>query len=199
MFAKFGLKWMDEDQKALMGRSTTAWIDYVDKKLGGKLTRDEIVRETMDGMVGSYRSGGVRVMPGAQKALDSCGKKAVLGLASGSPGTLIDAALDSNAWRNLFRVVLSSDEVAHGKPEPDVYLEVIHRLRVEPDESVVVEDSGSGILAGKASGAMVIAVPNEHLMPPPDALARADAVIDSLVSIDKAIDSLERVHTARVQ
>lgn len=190
MFKRFSKTWTNDDQKSLMGRNTVAWIDYVEKKLEGRLSRDEIVRETLDGMVRSYQSGEVRVMPGAQIALDYCGKKKLLGLASGSPRILIDAALESNGWKKLFREILSSDEVAKGKPAPDVYLEVMTRLNVKPMESVVVEDSGSGILAGKAAGAKVIAVPNEHLMPAPGALAKADVVIDSLNEVERVLGSL---------
>jgi beta-phosphoglucomutase-like phosphatase (HAD superfamily) len=191
MFQRFGMTWTNEDQKALMGRSTLAWIEYVEDKLQGKLSQDEIVHQTLDGMVQFYRSGEVRLMLGAQKALDFCGRNNVLGLASGSPRILIDAALESNGWKNSFSKILSSDEVVNGKPAPDVYWETMKRLKVEPEECVVVEDSGSGILAGKAAGARVIAVPNEHLMPPAEVLAKADMVIDSLTSIDVAMSSLE--------
>src|SRR3990172_9618229 len=56
MFGRFGLVWTDDDQKALMGRNTRSWIDYVEDKLDGKLSREEIVRETLEGMVRGYRS-----------------------------------------------------------------------------------------------------------------------------------------------
>ncbi|MCI0708175.1 MAG: HAD family phosphatase [Ignavibacteriae bacterium] len=190
MFARFALQWTDDDQKALMGRSTQAWIDYVHQKLNGKLTKDEIVNETLSSMVSQYRSGNVRFMPAAQQALDNCAGKFKLGLASSSPRILIDAALKANSWQKYFSQVLSSDEVPNGKPAPDAYLEVMKRLGVKPNESVVVEDSGSGIIAGKAAGATVIAVPNEHLMPSPEALKSADVVLESLVSLNKALTEI---------
>ena len=192
MFGRFGLTWTDENQKSLMGRSTIAWIDYVDKKLAGRLPREAITQETLDGMIRQYKTGQVRVMPGGRDALEYCSGKFKLGMASGSPRVLIDAALESNNWGGFFQEVLSSDEVAKGKPSPDVYLEVMKRLNVAPHESAVVEDSGSGILAGKASGAKVVAVPNEHLMPPSETLETADIVIDSLASIAEAFESIER-------
>ncbi|HEY4612647.1 MAG TPA: HAD family phosphatase [Bacteroidota bacterium] len=196
MFRRFGLRWTDEDQKALMGRSTEAWIVYVGEKLSGRLTREEIVKETLDGMVGYYRAGTVRVMPGAQAALEYCAARYTVGLASGSPHVLIDAALEVNRWRGFFSKVLSSDEVAHGKPAPDAYREIMKRLNVASYESVVVEDSGSGILAGKAAGTSVVAIPNEHLMPSLDALKAADIVIDSLESIANALQELSEHQAA---
>lgn len=192
MFERFALKWADDDQKALMGRSTAAWIDYVHGKLKGRLSRDEVTEETLDGMVRKYRSGAIGVMPGAQQALEYCAGKFVLGLASGSPEVLIHAALESNRWARFFSQVLSSDNVGHGKPAPDVYLEVMKRLHTTPSESVVVEDSGSGILAGKAAGAAVIAIPQKDLMPASEALKSADIILDSLASMENALDKIAR-------
>jgi len=192
MFGRFGLSWTDNDQKALMGKSTAAWIEYVDEKLQGKLGRDVIFDETIKGMVSHYRSRNVRVMPGAHEALKFCASNFRLGLASGSPRILIDAALDANRWEQYFSQIVSSDEVPHGKPAPDVYTETMTRLGADPAGTVILEDSESGILAGKAAGASVIAVPNEHLMPSPEVLRTADVVIPSLAMIEKAMKKIER-------
>ncbi len=191
MFGRYGLTWTDDDQKALMGKSTAAWIEYVDGRLQGKLRRDEILDETIKGMVSQYRSGNVRVMSGAHEALRFCAKFYQLGLASGSPRILIDAALDANGWRHYFAQIISSDEVSRGKPAPDVYAEVMRRLGADPAGTVVLEDSESGILAGKAAGTAVIAVPNEHLMPSPEVLRTADVVIPSLTMIDAAMKKID--------
>lgn len=190
MFERVGMKWTEGDQKELMGKSTGAWIEYLGKKLEGKLTREEVISQTLDGMVGAYRSGGVRVMPGAQEAVRYCRGQFEMALASGSPRILIEAALEVNCWGDVFPVVLSSDEVAHGKPAPDVYLEAAKRLGVDPNRCVVVEDSGSGILAGKAAGAAVIAIPNKELMPPKEALDKADVTLESLEQIEQALRQL---------
>ena len=67
----------------------------------------------------------------------------------------------------VFGVVVSSDEVAHGKPAPDVYLEAARRLGVEPGACLVVEDSRNGVIAGKAAGMTVVLVPNRSVPPAP--------------------------------
>jgi beta-phosphoglucomutase-like phosphatase (HAD superfamily) len=103
---------------------------------------------------------------------------------------LFDAALGGANWRHFFSETVSSDEVNHGKPAPDVYLEVIKRMGVDAATTMVVEDSGGGILAGKAAGAKVVAVPNPEMMPASEALRQADAVIDSLFSLGRAVEEL---------
>ena len=190
MFGRYGLTWTDDDQKALMGGSTQWWVEYVSNKLAGRLSPDRVKSETLEGMVRSYRNGAVTIMPGAREALEYCADRFPLGLASGSPYVLIEAALGVNGWRGYFRETLSSDEVPRGKPAPDAYLEVLRRLNVRPTHAVVTEDSGSGILAGKAAGAIVVAVPNRALMPAAEALQAADHVLESLNDLPGILRSL---------
>lgn len=190
IFQRFGLVWSEADQKQQMGVSTAMWADYIAQKLQGKLSREEIVSESLGKMASYYHAGEVRLMPGAREALEYCAGRFKLGLASGSPKLLIDAALRGADWHHFFSKAVSSDEVARGKPSPDVYLEAMKRMGIAAAESVVVEDSGGGILAGKAAGAKVVAVPNPEFMPGPEALRQADAVLDSLLSLGSTIEKM---------
>lgn len=190
IFQRFGLAWSEADQKQQMGVSTAMWADYIARKLQGKLSREEIVGESMSKMASYYHAGEVRLMPGAREALEYCAGKFTLGLASGSPKLLIDAALRGADWHHFFAETVSSDEVARGKPAPDVYWEAMKRLGIAAAEAVVVEDSGGGVLAGKAAGAKVVAVPNPEFMPGPEVLRQADAVLDSLLSLGRTIEHM---------
>jgi beta-phosphoglucomutase-like phosphatase (HAD superfamily) len=80
----------------------------------------------------------------------------------------------------LFAAVVSSEEVARGKPAPDVYLEAARRLGVAPAACVAVEDSRSGILAALAGGMRCVAVPNRHFPPSGEVVARADLVLGAI-------------------
>jgi beta-phosphoglucomutase-like phosphatase (HAD superfamily) len=78
---------------------------------------------------------------------------------------------------------VSGDEVARGKPSPDVYLEAARKLDVDPVRAAAVEDSTNGLRAGAAAGMLVIAVPNREFPPSDDALALASVVVDSLAEL----------------
>ena len=80
---------------------------------------------------------------------------------------------------------MSSEEVARGKPAPDVYVEAAH-ARVDPARCVAVEDSASGIRAAHAAGMRVIAYPNRHYPPADEVLALADSVLETLDSLRPA-------------
>jgi beta-phosphoglucomutase-like phosphatase (HAD superfamily) len=93
--------------------------------------------------------------------------------------------LDVAGLAACFTATVSSEEVAHGKPEPDVYLEAARRLAVEPTQCAAVEDSHGGIRSAKAAGMRVIAIPNPTYPPDEESLAQADTVLRSL---DELVD-----------
>jgi beta-phosphoglucomutase-like phosphatase (HAD superfamily) len=91
--------------------------------------------------------------------------------------------------------VVSSDDVAKGKPEPDVYREACARLGTSPERAVAVEDSSSGINAAHAAGLSVIAIPNPDFPPSTEAVGLADSVLGSIVELTGAVvASLGRSH-----
>ena len=104
-------------------------------------------------------------------------------MASSSNRELIDAVLRRLEVVALFAVTVSSEEVARGKPAPDVYLEAARRLDVAPGRCAAVEDSASGILAAHAAGMRVLAYPNRHYPPSSEALALVDRTIASFVEV----------------
>ena len=88
------------------------------------------------------------------------------------------------------QATVSSEEVARGKPAPDVYLEAARQLRVDPARCAAVEDSSNGILSAHAAGMRVVAIPNLTFPPSEEALKAADAAIPSLQELhQEVIDS----------
>jgi len=79
-------------------------------------------------------------------------------VASSSPPGFIERVLRCLGVRDRFAVVISSTEVARGKPAPDVFLAAARKLDVEPAECVVIEDSANGILAAKRAGMRCVAL-----------------------------------------
>ncbi|GHH10856.1 HAD family hydrolase [Streptomyces lanatus] len=82
-----------------------------------------------------------------------------MAVASGSSLAAITAILSATGLAAHLRTVVSADEVAHGKPAPDVFLEAAHRLGAAPGDCVVVEDAAPGAAAAHAAGMRCIAIP----------------------------------------
>ena len=177
-----GGRWHDQAQKDMMGMSSTEWSRYMHERIGLPEPPEEINREVVERLAAIYREH-LPAIPGAKEAVERLAARWPLGLASSSNRELIDLALELLGVKQLFAATVSSEEVARGKPAPDVYLEVARRLGVDPTHAAAVEDSNNGILAAKAAGMRVLAIPNRHFPPGENALAQADVVLDSLAEL----------------
>jgi HAD superfamily hydrolase (TIGR01509 family) len=173
------LRWTDADQERVMGSSTMGWALFLAEKLDQAFTPDEIIERVVAQMEQYYLEA-VPLQPGAREAVAQLDGRYPLGLASGSSYRLIRAVLKGAGWTDVFDEVLSSDEMANGKPAPDIYFEIARRMDTPIEQIAVFEDSGNGILAGVAAGAQVIAVPHAYHRAADDVLQRVARVLDSL-------------------
>jgi beta-phosphoglucomutase-like phosphatase (HAD superfamily) len=178
-----GRGWSEQDRVAVMGANSRQWSGTMRERLRLEEPPEAIERAIVDGVVSRYRREGAPGIEGATHAVRRLAELLPLGLASSAHREVIDAALDATALRDVFRVVVSSDEVERGKPEPDVYLEAARRLGVDPGRCLVVEDSLNGVRAGKAAGMTVVLVPNETIPPAPGTAELADLVVRRLTEI----------------
>jgi len=159
--------------------SSKEWPVYVVEQLGAQLTP----RQVNDAVVGAMLRGygeHLPLLPGAREAVERVAARMPIGLASSSNREVIDLVLERMGVASLFAATVSSEEVARGKPAPDVYLEAARRMGVDPREAAAVEDSSNGIRSAHAAGLRVYAIPNTHFPPAPDALALADEVLPNL-------------------
>ncbi len=107
-----------------------------------------------------------------------------MAVASGSLHPVIDAVLAMKNLRRHFRTVVSSSDVARGKPAPDIFLRTAELLGVAPEACCVIEDSAPGVEAAVAAGMDVIAITNSL---PREKLGRATWVVDSYEEIDQLL------------
>jgi HAD superfamily hydrolase (TIGR01509 family) len=181
-----GGRWREEAPVAMMGMSSPEWSRYLREDLGVPLSREEINREIVRRMEDRFRDA-LPLLPGAGEAVRALAARWPLGLASSSNRELIDLFLSLSGFGDAFRVTVSSEEVARGKPAPDVYLEAASQLGLDAARCVAIEDSSNGIRAGAAAGMAVIAVPNPHYPPAQDALALAAVTADGVAEVTPAL------------
>jgi HAD superfamily hydrolase (TIGR01509 family) len=177
-----GGRWHEHAQAAMMGMSSPEWSRHMHDELGLEEPQEEISAEVVRRMMQRYRDR-LPLIDGAVEAVERLAARWPLGLASSSNRELIDLALEVSGLDRLFQATVSSEEVARGKPAPDVYLEAARRLGVEPHACAAIEDSRSGILAADAAGMRVIAIPNRLFPPDEETLAAADVVLGSLAEL----------------
>jgi beta-phosphoglucomutase-like phosphatase (HAD superfamily) len=180
-----GRPWTHEDQAAVMGANSRQWSATMRQRLGLEhLEERDIERVIVGGVVGRYRTGPSPVIAGAPESVRRIAARLPVAIASSAHREVIDAAVDTLGLHGFFSAVVSSDEVEHGKPAPDVYLRAAEQLGVPPDRCLVVEDSLNGVRAGKAAGMFVVLVPNASVPPAAGAAEEADLVIARLADLD---------------
>jgi HAD superfamily hydrolase (TIGR01509 family) len=184
--AAHGRPWTLEDRAAVMGSNSRQWSETMRTRLGLELDAPAIEAAVVDGMVERYAREGAPTIDGAVEAVRRTAARWPTALASSAHSRAIAAALEATGLADAFRVVISSDEVAHGKPAPDVFLEAARRLGVEPASTLVVEDSYNGLRAGRAAGMTTVLVPNHSIPPAEGAAAFADLTLASLRDLDPA-------------
>jgi HAD superfamily hydrolase (TIGR01509 family) len=176
-----GLAWPDEATRAMMGMSSPEWSRYMHDAVGLPESPEEINRLVVERMLERYHEAPPWIA-GAIEAVQRIAARFPLGLASSSNRELIDAVLEAGKLVRLFRATVSSEEVARGKPAPDVYLETARRLGVPAERCGAVEDSHNGIRSAKAAGMFCVAIPNLHF-PPGDVADEADVVLASIAEL----------------
>ena len=183
--AAHGRTWTHEDQALCMGGNSREWATIMRDRLGlHELDVDAIQAAVVDGVVARDRERPAPILDDAPAEVRRIAVDHPVAIASSSHPAVIDAAVAALGLREVMGAIVSSDEVALGKPAPDVYRLAASRLGVDPTRCLVVEDSINGVRAGKAAGATVVLVPNLSVPAPPETHALADHVVPALAQLE---------------
>jgi HAD superfamily hydrolase (TIGR01509 family) len=176
LLGSLGAIWTMEDCVQLVGSHLSdalkVWMARIP---AGAITAEELARRMFTDVVAGLKKD-VEFRPGALDLLQALRKEDVpCALVSASYRVMIDAVL-GHLPADPFDVIVAGDEVTNGKPHPEAYLTAARQLGVDPTRCVVIEDSNTGVEAGTAAGAYVVAVPQWVTIPE----APRRLVVDSL-------------------
>ncbi|MHA1511583.1 MAG: HAD family hydrolase, partial [Promethearchaeota archaeon] len=126
--------------------------------------------------------GKLHPIPGVNRIIQE-GNDLNLKIAVASSGSInkINFNLSQAGLNKEFSNIVSADDVEHAKPAPDIFLEVMNRLEIEPKKCIIIEDSISGIKAAKSSGAFTIGIATTF---PVENLYEADLIIKNYDELD---------------
>ena len=178
--AALGVEFDEALALAMVGRNLPDCTAMVSARYGASYPVDALLERwhtTYDAIVARD---GVSVKPGASELIDWLEHNAIpRGVATSTRRERARAKLADARLLSRFRDVVGGDEVARGKPEPDIYAEAARRLCVRPDECIALEDSLPGVRAALAARMTAIMVPDLH-GPPGDLLELDLLVVPSL-------------------
>jgi beta-phosphoglucomutase len=117
--------------------------------------KEALYREMMAGEVEA------RLVPGVREFIQANAGRPIA-LASNAEPANVEFLLEASGLRRYFRVVVDGHQVRNPKPHPEVFLRAADRLGVLPADTIVFEDSHSGVLAARAAGARVVGLRTTH-------------------------------------
>ncbi len=181
--ADFGYEASEEVFLASVGTTVASTNQLLRAAYGPDFPLEDTNGRTGDYVWQEVDTRGAPLKPGLLALLDFLeARGSPKAVASSSERATIDRLLGSVGLLERFAVTVAGDEVAHGKPAPDIFLLAASRLGVEPGRCLVLEDSEPGARAAHAAGMAVIIVPD--LKPPSDETARlAEAVLPDLHAV----------------
>lgn len=143
----------------------------------------EIIREKRRKIFEDLINRKLTPKPGLLQLLEILKKENLkLAVASNRLINHIHIMLDNLGVKKYFEVIVGPNPQIKPKPAPDIFLQAAKELNITPNECLILEDSETGIIAGKAAGMKVIAVPNQYTKT--HDFSKADKVVESLEEID---------------
>lgn len=178
-----GLPFTENDCRVTTGMRIDQVISFWNKK--ENFTKDEeLVKNNIEDHLCGLITAEGKPMKGLQQSLGIITEKNItLALATSSSNKLIDCVLKVLKIEKYFTHIQSAEYLTHGKPHPEVFLKSAEAIDTNPNECLVIEDSLNGIIAAKAAGMNVIAIPDEHNISN-QKFCIADLTISSLLEIN---------------
>jgi HAD superfamily hydrolase (TIGR01509 family) len=164
----------------LVGRRTQDCEVLILAEMGPNFPLETFHERWMEHWDEIYRIDGIELKPGLVQLLDRIDDLAIpKAVATSSTRPEAVRSLSASGLDQRFSIVVTGDQVANGKPAPDIFLEAARRLSIAPDTCWAFEDSSAGAIAADKAGMSVYIVPDVH-MPTPEASDAATSVLPSL-------------------
>ena len=187
LLADYGVTYRGEYHRNVLGVSYRLAVEFYKKTFGLSVPTDEMMRRR--GKIATdFFANRIDVFPSTKLVLQELQQMNLhLAVATSSVSVSVRPFLARHELTKFFEVVVTGEEVEHGKPHPDIYLRAAEKLRAAADACLVIEDALSGIAAAKAAKMRVAAIPDTRFVDPSDYKKEADYVLNSLKEIPPLI------------
>jgi len=161
LLSEYGADYHGEYHRDVLGVSYRLAIEFYKKKFNISAPTEEMMKRRGE-IATEFFANRVGLFPSTKKVLEELrDMKLRLAVATSSVSASARPFLDRHELTQFFDVIVTGDEIEHGKPEPDIYLHTAEKLGVAAGDCLVIEDSLSGIAAAKAANMRVAAVPDK--------------------------------------
>jgi HAD superfamily hydrolase (TIGR01509 family) len=190
LLAEHGVTYRGEYHQNVVGVSYRLAVEFYKKAFGLSVATDEMMRRRGE-IATEFFANRVGLFPNVKEVLEELRHmKLHLAVATSSVSASARPFLDRHGLTKFFEVIVTGDEVEHGKPAPDIYLCAAQKLGIPADACVVVEDALPGVAAARAAKMCVAAIPDRRFVDPREYEKEADYVLNSLKELPALVRKL---------
>jgi HAD superfamily hydrolase (TIGR01509 family) len=180
LLAEYGATYRGEYHQNVVGVSYRLAIQFYKKAFGLSVPTEEMMRRRGE-IATEFFANRVGLFPKVEEVLQELRQmKLHLAVATSSVGASARPFLDRHQLTGFFEVIVTGEEVEHGKPAPDIYLRAADQLGIRAGACLVVEDALPGVAAAKAANMRVAGIPDTRFVNPREYEKKADYVLRSL-------------------
>jgi HAD superfamily hydrolase (TIGR01509 family) len=187
LLAEYGVTYRGEYHRNVLGVSYRLAVEFYKNAFHLSAPAEELMRRR--GQIATeFFANRVDLFPSAKTTLEELQQmKLRLALATSSVSASARPFLERTGIGSRFEVIVTGDEVARGKPDPEIYLRAAEKLDVPADACLVIEDALSGVAAAKAANMRVAAIPDTRFVDAREYKKETDYVLSSLSEIPTLI------------
>jgi len=180
LLADYGVTYHGEHHRNVVGVSYRLAVEFYKKAFELSVPTEQMMRRRGE-IATEFFANRIGLFPKVREVLEELQRmKLHLAVATSSLGASARPFLDRHQLTRFFGVIVTGEEVEHGKPAPDIYLCAAQKLGIPTDACLVVEDALPGVAAAKAAKMFVAAIPDGRFVDPPAYKKKADYVLGSL-------------------
>ena len=177
LLAEHGVSYRGEYHRNVLGVSYRLAVEFYKKAFGLSASVDELMRRRGE-IAADFFANRINVFPSAKTVLQELRQMNLhLAVATSSVSASARPFLARHGLTTFFEVIVTGEEVEHGKPHPEIYLRAAQKLGIGADACLVIEDALSGIAAAKAAKMRVAAIPDTRFVDPRDYEKEADYLL----------------------
>jgi HAD superfamily hydrolase (TIGR01509 family) len=190
LLAEYGVTYRGEYHQNVLGVSYRLAVEFYKKAFGLSVPTEEMMRRRGE-IATEFFANRVGLFPHVKEVLEELRQmKLHLAVATSSVSVSARPFLDRHHLTEFFEVIVTGEEVEHGKPAPDIYLRAAAKLGIPADACLVVEDALPGVAAAKAANMRVAAIPDTRFVNPREYEKKADYLLSSLKELPSLVRKL---------
>jgi HAD superfamily hydrolase (TIGR01509 family) len=188
LLAEYGVAYRGEYHRNVLGVSYRLAVEFYKNAFQISVPVEKLMRRRGE-IAAEFFANQVGLFPSAEATLEKLRQMELcLAVATSSVSASARPFLERTGIRKSLEVIVTGDEVARGKPHPDIYLIAANKLDVPANACLVIEDALSGVAAAKAANMRVAAIPDTRFVDAREYAKEADYVLRDLAEIPALID-----------